>query len=59
MARWTKKNQKVYGLLRVKRALEEPKEMLMSAPVVALSASDGDFTVSCDVSRVGLGCVLM
>ena len=38
---------------------EKPKEMLMSAPVVALSASDGGFTVSCDASRVGLGCVLM
>ena len=59
MARWIKKNQKVCGLLRVKRALEEPKEMLMSAPVVALSANNEDVTVSCDASRVGLDCVLL
>ena len=40
-------------------SLEEPKEMLMSAPVVALSASNEDVTVSWYASRVERDCVLM
>ena len=59
MARWIKKNQRVVWYTQIEEGFEKPKEMLMSAPVVALSPSDGDFTVSYDASRVGLGCVLM
>ena len=40
-------------------SFEELKKRLISAPVLALPTSDEDFTVFCDASRVGLGCVLM
>lgn len=59
MARWIKKNQRVVWYTQIEEGFVKPKERLMLAPVVALSASDGDFTMSCDAFRVGLGCVLM
>ena len=40
-------------------SFEELKKRLTSAPVLALPTSNEDFTVFCDASRVGLGCVLM
>ena len=59
MARWIKKNQRVVWSTQCEEGFEEPKEMLMSAPVVALSANNEDVIVSCDASRVGLDCVLL
>ena len=59
MARWIKKNQRVVWSTQGEEGFEEPKEMLMLAPVVALSTSNEDVTVSCDASRVELDCVLM
>ena len=35
------------------------KELLTSAPVLTLPSGDEEYTVYCDASRVGLGCVLM
>ena len=35
------------------------KELLTSAPVLTLPLGDEGYTVYCDVSRVGSGCVLM
>ena len=35
------------------------KELLISAPVLTLPSGDEGYTVYCDASRVGLGCVLM
>ena len=35
------------------------KDLLTIAPVLTLPSGDDGFTVYCDVSRVGLGCVLM
>ena len=35
------------------------KDLLTSAPVLTLPSEDEGYTVYCDASRVGLGCVLM
>ena len=35
------------------------KELLTSALVLTLPSGDEEYTVYCDASRVGLGCVLM
>ena len=35
------------------------KDLLISAPVLTLPSRDEGYTVYCDASRVGLGCVLM
>ena len=35
------------------------KELLTSAPVLTLPSGDEGYTVYCDASLVGLGCVLM
>ena len=59
MTKWTKKNQRVVWSTQCTEGFEEPKEMLMLVPVVALSTSNEDVTVSCVVPRVELDCVLM
>ena len=58
MTRWIKKNQRIVWSTQWEGGFEEPKEMLMSVPVVALSASNEDVTVSCDAFRVELDCVI-
>ena len=35
------------------------KELLTSTPVLTLPSGDEEYTVYCDASRVGSGCVLM
>ena len=35
------------------------KDLLTSAPILTLPLGDEGYTVYCDASRVGLGCVLM
>ena len=35
------------------------KQRLTTAPVLSLPTGSGEYTVYCDASRVGLGCVLM
>ena len=35
------------------------KDLLTSAPVLSLPSGDEGYTVYCDASRVGLGCVLI
>ena len=35
------------------------KDLLTSAPVLTLPSRDEGYTMYCDASRVGLGCVLM
>ncbi|XP_043811986.1 uncharacterized protein LOC122723547, partial [Manihot esculenta] len=59
MTRLTRKNQKFVWSEECEESFAELKRRLTSAPVLALPISDEDFTVFCDASRVGLGCVLM
>ena len=40
-------------------SFQKLKTCLTSAPVLTLPSGSGGFTVYCDASRVGLGCVLM
>ena len=47
---WTDKCEEHFQLL---------KDLLTTAPVLTLPSGDEGFTVYCDASRVGLGCVLM
>ena len=35
------------------------KDLLTSAPILTLPSGDEAYTMYCDASRVGLGCVLM
>ena len=41
------------------QSFQRLKHCLTSAPVLTLPIGAGNFTVYCDASRVGLGCVLM
>ena len=41
------------------RAFDEPKKRLTTAPVLTLPDQTKRFTVYCDASKDGLGCVLM
>ena len=59
LTRLTRKNQKFLWTDQCEESFEELKKRLTSAPVLALPSSGEDFTVFCDASRVGLGCVLM
>ena len=55
----TQKNKKFVWSNQCEESFEELKRRLTTAPVLALPVSNEDFTVFCDASRVGLGCVLM
>ena len=47
---WSESSEKSFQLL---------KDRLISAPILTLPGGSEGFVVYCDVSRVGLGCVLM
>ncbi|XP_070021989.1 uncharacterized protein [Nicotiana sylvestris] len=58
----TKLTQKVVKFQRsdaCEPSFQELKKRLTTAPVLTLPTGSGGFTVYCDASRVGLGCVLM
>lgn len=40
-------------------SFQELKDRLISAPIHAIPTGGGEFTIYCDASIVGLGCVLM
>ena len=54
-----KKDQKFEWTDRCERSFQELKKRLTSAPILVLPTDDTDFTVYCDVSRIGLGAMLM
>lgn len=41
------------------RSFQELKDRLISAPILALPTRGEEFTIYCDASKIGLGCVLM
>ena len=59
MARLTHKKVKFIWSEACEDSFQLLKEKLTTAPVLTLSNGEDKFTVYCDASRVGLGCVLM
>ena len=59
LTRLTQKNVKFNWTDRCEEHFLLLKELLTSAPVLTLPSGDEGYTVYCDASRVGLGCVLM
>ena len=59
MTRLTQKNVKFIWSDACENSFQLLKEKLNIAPVLTLPNREDKFTVYCDASRVGLGCVLM
>ena len=59
MTRLTRKEVKLYWDERCKEAFQELKRRLTSAPILIVPDRGQGYTMSCDASRAGLGCVLM
>ena len=59
LAKLTQKNVKFIWTDRCEEHFQLLKDLLTSAPVLTLPSWDEGYTVYCDASRVGLGCVLM
>ena len=59
MTRFTRKEVKFYWDDRCEEAFEELKRRLTTAPILIVPSRGQGYTVYCDVSRAGLGCVLM
>ena len=59
LTRLTQKKVKFQWTEAYEASFHKLKDCLTSAPVLALPSGSGGYTVYCDASRVGLGCVLM
>ena len=59
MTHLTQKGVKFEWDLNCERSFQELKKRLTSAPVLIIPERDRGYTVYCDASREGLGCVLM
>ena len=59
LTRLTQRNVKFNWTDRCEEYFQLLKDLLTSAPVLTLPSGDKGYTVYCDASRVGLGCVLM
>ena len=59
MTRLTRKEVKFDWDNRYEEAFQELKRRLTSAPILIVSDRGQGYTVYCDASRPGLGCVLM
>ena len=59
LARLTKKNAKFVWTNKCKEHFQLLKDMLTSASVLTLPLGNEGYTVYCNASQVGLGCVLM
>ena len=59
LTRLTQKNVKFVWTDRCEEHFLLLKDLLTSAPILTLSSGDEGYTVYCNASRVGLGCVLM
>ena len=55
----TKKKSKFEWTNTCEKSFQEIKDRLTSSPVLTLPMFGENYTVYCDASRVGLGCVLM
>ena len=59
LTRLTQKNIKFIWTDRCEEHFQLLKDLLTTAPVLTLPSGDEGFTVYCDASRIGLGCVLI
>ena len=59
MTRLTWKKVKFYWDDRCEKELQKLRRRLTSAPILIVQDGGQGYTVYCDASRVGLGCVLM
>ena len=59
LTRLTQKAVKFQWSEECERSFQKLKDCLTSAPVLVLPLGEGGFSVYCDASRIGLGCVLM
>ncbi|XP_070011272.1 uncharacterized protein [Nicotiana sylvestris] len=59
LTKLTQKNAKFQWTEECEQSFQKLKTCLTIAPILALPSGSGGFTVFCDTSRVGLGCVLM
>ena len=59
LTRLTQKGAKFEWTRKCEESFQELKRRLMSAPILTIPSSGGSFTIYSDVSRKGLGCVLM
>ena len=59
LTRLTQKNVKFNCTDRCEEYFQLFKDLLTSAPVLTLPSGDEGYTVYCNASQVGLGCVLM
>ena len=55
----TKKGIKFEWSDECEKSFQELKNRLVSAPVLALPVGGEEFTIYCDASKIGLGCILM
>lgn len=59
MTKLTHKSVKFQWLEEYEKSFMELKERLITALILIVPSGSGDFIVCCDVSRIGLGYVLM
>ena len=59
LTRLTQKDAKFMWMDSCEEHFQMLKDRLTSAPVLTLPSENERYTVYCDASRVGLGCVLM
>ncbi|XP_058002263.1 uncharacterized mitochondrial protein AtMg00860-like [Hevea brasiliensis] len=59
VTRLTQKNKKFKWNDQCEQSFQKLKECSISALVLALPSGNEDFIIYCNVSKVGLGCVLM
>jgi len=59
LTKLTQKNVKFQWSEACEKSFLELKERLTTTPILAVPSGSGGYTVYCDASRVGLGCVLM
>ena len=59
LTRLTKKGVKFEWTDQCEKSFQELKNHLISAPVLTLPIGGEEFTIYCDASKFGLGCVLM
>ena len=59
LTKLTRKEEKFVWLEACQQSFDELKQKLTSTPVLTLLSGQDGYTVYCDASRQGLGCVLM